>query len=81
MTKTLIDNISLTSGQELKNRLVMAPMTTQSAYFDGSITEELIKYYAERSGTAGTIIVESAFVEDKGRGFFGALGIDHDDKI
>lgn len=81
MTKELLDQLTLPNGQSLKNRIAMAPMTTQSAYFDGSITEELIKYYAERSGTAGTIIVESAFVEDKGRGFFGALGIDHDDKI
>lgn len=81
MTKKLLDNIALSSGQQLKNRMVMAPMTTQSAYFDGTITEELIRYYAQRSGTVGTVIVESAFVENKGRGFFGALGIDNDDKI
>lgn len=81
MTKTLLSPITLPSGQALKNRILMAPMTTQSAYFDGSMTEELMAYYAERSGNAAAIIVESAFVEDKGRGFFGALGIDHDDKI
>ncbi|SQG83579.1 NADH:flavin oxidoreductase/NADH oxidase family protein [Streptococcus uberis] len=81
MTKTLLTPITLPSGQALKNRILMAPMTTQSAYFDGSMTEELMAYYAERSGNAAAIIVESAFVEDKGRGFFGALGIDHDDKI
>ncbi|EKS20512.1 hypothetical protein HMPREF9318_01150 [Streptococcus urinalis FB127-CNA-2] len=65
MTKKLLDNIALSSGQQLKNRMVMAPMTTQSAYFDGTITEELIRYYAQRSGTIGTVIVESAFVENK----------------
>ncbi|MGT2751852.1 FAD-dependent oxidoreductase [Streptococcus porcinus] len=81
MTRELLNHLTLSNGLTLKNRIVMAPMTTQSAYFDGSVTEELIKYYAERSGTVGTIIVESAFIEGKGRGFFGALGIDHDDKI
>ena len=81
MTKNLFETVSLPSGAHLKNRIVMAPMTTESAYYDGSITEELIEYYAHRSGEAGAVIVESAFVEDKGRGFFGAIGIDTDDKI
>ena len=81
MTKQVFETVNLPSGVALKNRIVVSPMTTQSAYFDGSITEELIEYYAHRSGEVGTVIVESAFVENFGRGFYGALGIDHDDKI
>lgn len=81
MTKELFDTVRLASGLELKNRVVVSPMTTQSAYFDGSMTEELISYYAHRAGEVGAVIVESAFVENYGRGFYGALGIDKDDKI
>ncbi|MGT2948140.1 FAD-dependent oxidoreductase [Streptococcus devriesei] len=81
MTKKIFEEVVLPSGARLKNRILVAPMTTQSAYFDGSITQGLIRYYANRSGEVSAVIVESAFVENKGRGFFGALGIDKDDKI
>ncbi|MGT2910745.1 oxidoreductase [Streptococcus cameli] len=81
MAKELFEQVVLKSGVSLKNRIVVSPMTTQSAYFDGSMTEELIDYYAHRSGEVGAVIVESAFVENYGRGFYGAVGIDHDDKI
>lgn len=81
MTKQLFETVSLKSGVELKNRIVVSPMTTQSAYFDGKIPSELVNYYAHRAGEVGAVIVESAFVENYGRGFFGAVGIDKDDKI
>lgn len=77
----LIDEIVFESGVKLHNRIVMAPMTIQSAFFDGGVTQEMINYYAARSGDAGAIIVESAFVENYGRAFPGALGIDTDSKI
>ncbi len=81
MTK-LIEEITLGLSQTtLKNRIVMAPMTIQSAFFDGRVTQEMVDYYASRSGDAGAIIVESAFVENYGRAFPGALGINHDSKI
>lgn len=59
----------------------MAPMTIQAGYFDGSVTSEMIDYYQFRAGDASAIIVESCFVENHGRGFPGAIGIDNDDKI
>ncbi len=77
----LTDGIVFQSGGKLHNRVVMAPMTIQSAFFDGGVTEEMINYYAARSGDAGAVIVESAFVENYGRAFPGALGIDTDSKI
>ena len=77
----LVDEIVFQSGVKLHNRIVMAPMTIQSAFFDGGVTQEMINYYAARSGDAGAIIVESAFVENYGRAFPGALGIDTDSKI
>ncbi|MGM0302459.1 fumarate reductase flavoprotein subunit [Enterococcus sp. AZ048] len=81
MLRNLFDEIPLASGTSFKNRLFMSPMTTQSAFYDGEITQQIIDYYAFRSGDAAAIIVESCFIEDKGRGFPGALGVDTDKKV
>ncbi|ERK56880.1 flavocytochrome c [Gemella bergeri ATCC 700627] len=81
MAKEIFDKLKLKSGATLKNRIFMAPMTTQSAFYDGGITDEIVKYYEHRAGEAGAIVVESCFVEKHGRGFPGAIGIDSDDKI
>lgn len=81
MVKNLFEEVKLNSGEIFKNRICMSPMTTQSAFYDGGVTKELIEYYRERSGEAGAIIVESCFVENNGRGFPGAVGIDKDDKV
>ena len=81
MLRNLFDEIPLASGASFKNRLFMSPMTTQSAFYDGEITQQIIDYYAFRSGDAAAVIVESCFVEDKGRGFPGALGVDTDKKV
>lgn len=81
MSKKLFEEMELKSGVRLKNRIMMAPMTIQAAYFDGTVTQEMIDYYAHRSGEVGAIIVESSFVEDKGRGFAGALGNNKDSQV
>ena len=81
MSKELFDTFKFKCGAELKNRVLMAPMTIQAGYFDGSVTSEMIDYYQFRAGDASAIIVESCFVENHGRGFPGAIGIDNDDKI
>lgn len=78
---SLAQEIQFSSGRKLKNRIVMAPMTIQSAFYNGNVTQEMIDYYAMRSGDAGAVIVESAFVENYGRAFPGALGINDDAKI
>lgn len=73
--------VILPNGVSLKNRIMMAPMTTCSGFYEGSVTHDLIEYYRARSGTIGTIIVECGFVDDKGLAFPGAIGLDSDDKI
>ena len=79
--KKVLDELKLKSGVLLKNRVFVSPMTIQSAFYDGGVTEDMIEYYGHRSGDAGAVVVESAFVEVNGKGFPGALGIDKDDKI
>lgn len=73
--------VILPNGVSLKNRIMMAPMTTCSGFYEGSVTHDLIEYYRARAGEIGTIIVECGFVDNKGLAFPGAIGLDHDDKI
>ncbi len=67
----VLSSFTLPNGTELKNRLFMAPMTTCSGYFDGSVSSELVEYYRVRAGRIGTIIVECCFVDDLGLAFPG----------
>ncbi len=51
----------------VKNRIVMAPMTTLYAGPNGEVTDRLIKYYVARArGGVGLIIVESAYIDEQG---------------
>ncbi|MRT57933.1 flavocytochrome c [Enterobacteriaceae bacterium RIT693] len=79
--KHMLSPFTLPNGTALKNRLLMAPMTTCTGYFDGTVTEELVEYYRVRAGSIGTIVVECCFIDDLGLAFPGAIGIDNDEKI
>ncbi|ATF93981.1 flavocytochrome c [Cedecea neteri] len=79
--KHMLSPFTLPNGTALKNRLLMAPMTTCTGYFDGTVTEELVEYYRVRAGSIGTIVVECCFIDDLGLAFPGAIGIDTDEKI
>ncbi|AKG36358.1 NADH-dependent flavin oxidoreductase [Paenibacillus durus] len=68
-------------GLALKNRIVMAPMTTMSSFFDGSITQDEVEYYAARAGGPGMIITGVAYVTEGGKGFEGELSIAHDSNV
>jgi len=64
---------------EVKNRFVMAPMVTNYAANDGSVTERFTAYHKARAkGDVGLIIVEATFVHPRGKGFSNELGIDKD---
>ncbi len=67
---------------EVKNRFVMAPMVTNYAGRDGSVTERLKAYYRARAkGGVGLIIVEAAFIDPSGKGYANELGIYKDDFV
>jgi N-ethylmaleimide reductase len=60
---------------QLKNRLVMAPLTRTRAENVGKVPNELMaEYYAQRAG-AGLIITEGTFVSEQGQGWYGAPGV------
>ncbi|MDB5425420.1 MAG: NADH:flavin oxidoreductase [Phenylobacterium sp.] len=56
-------------GLTLKNRLVMAPMSTELGGLDGEVTPQMIAFYRERAlGGMGLIVVEYTCIEpDTGR--------------
>lgn len=77
----ILNPLTLPNGAVLKNRLLMAPMTTCTGFYDGTVTSELIEYYRDRAGSIGTVIVECCFIDSKGPAFPGAIAIDSDNKI
>ncbi len=63
-------NTPLTQGKlPLNNRLVMPPMATAKANEDGSVSQALLDYYAEKSvgGYLSLIIIEHSFVTRQGK--------------
>ncbi len=63
------------AGLELKNRMVMAPMTRSRSDNEGNVATDLTaKYYAQRA-TAGLIITEGTFVSKKAVGYINVPGI------
>jgi 2,4-dienoyl-CoA reductase-like NADH-dependent reductase (Old Yellow Enzyme family) len=63
-------------GLEVRNRIVMGPMTTRLAGSDGQVTDEFIEFYAARArGGVGLIIVELSSPHPGGSHRRGEVGI------
>jgi len=56
-------------GLTLKNRLVLPPMATAKADQNGQVTEELLAFYKEKTGSkqVGLVILEHSYVNRNGR--------------
>ncbi|TCU54689.1 2,4-dienoyl-CoA reductase-like NADH-dependent reductase (Old Yellow Enzyme family) [Novosphingobium sp. PhB57] len=68
-TNPLFEQFELTSGMTLRNRIVMAPMTTWSANDDATISDEEDGYYRKRAGGVGLVITGCSHVTANGIGF------------
>jgi 2,4-dienoyl-CoA reductase-like NADH-dependent reductase (Old Yellow Enzyme family)/thioredoxin reductase len=65
----------------LRNRLVMAPITSQYADEKGHVTEQLKAHYETRAaGGTGLIVVEASYIDPVGQAFANQLGI-YDDVL
>lgn len=73
--------LKLRSGIELKNRIVMAPMTTEAATASGRVTQKMLDYYQSRAGEPSAIIVECAYVERLGMAYPNGVGLESDSQI
>lgn len=77
----LFQDFTFKNGVHVRNRLMMAPMTTFSADSNDYVSQEELDYYQERANGVGTIITACAYVSRNGKGFDGQMGIDHDETI
>lgn len=77
----LFDSFKFNSGINLKNRLVMAPMTNFSSNEDGTVTDAEVEYYARRSKGVSMVITACTYVTRNGKGFQGEFGADTDEMI
>lgn len=59
----------LTESIELRNRLVMAPMTTWSSQADGQVSLDELDYYRHRSTGVGIVITGTTYTTPNGMGF------------
>ena len=67
-------------GYTLRNRIVMPPMQTGRATFEGTVTNRLMNFYVRRSSALGLPIVEHAYVSPTGKIGPKQLGI-YDDSL
>lgn len=77
----LLAPFGFANGIELKNRVVMAPMTNFSSNEDGTVSGPELEYYIRRSKGAGMVITACVYVSRGGKGFAGEFGADHDGLI
>jgi 2,4-dienoyl-CoA reductase-like NADH-dependent reductase (Old Yellow Enzyme family) len=77
----LFQPLDLRSGQRLKNRIVMAPMTNFSSHPDGTVTDAEVNYYIRRSHGVGMVVTACTYVTPNGKGFEGEFAADRDEMI
>lgn len=77
----LFSPLTLKNGVELKNRLVMAPMTNSSSNPDGTVTDAEVNYYARRSKGVSMVITATTYVIPSGKGFPNEFAADRDAMI
>jgi 2,4-dienoyl-CoA reductase-like NADH-dependent reductase (Old Yellow Enzyme family) len=79
--KPLFEPFTFRNGVQLKNRIVMAPMTTFSANPDDTASDAELDYYAARSNGPGMVITACAYIQANGKGFEGQFAADRDTMI
>ncbi|WP_043434631.1 alkene reductase [Cystobacter fuscus] len=66
---------------ELKNRVVMAPMTRSRALVDGNVPNPLAATYYEQRASAGLLITEATQVSPQGVGYIRTPGIHSPEQV
>ncbi|WP_341357382.1 NADH-dependent flavin oxidoreductase [Rossellomorea sp. y25] len=79
--KDLFTPYRFKNGIELKNRIIMAPMTNFSSDDDGNVTDAEVDYYARRSKGVSMVVTACTYVTPNGKGFPGEFGGDTDEMI
>jgi 2,4-dienoyl-CoA reductase-like NADH-dependent reductase (Old Yellow Enzyme family) len=66
---TLFKPFELVHGISLRNRIVMAPMTTWSGNEDATVSEQELEYIRHRAQDIGLVITGCTHVQENGIGF------------
>jgi 2,4-dienoyl-CoA reductase-like NADH-dependent reductase (Old Yellow Enzyme family) len=69
------------NGVNLKNRIIMAPMTNFSSNPDGTVSAAEVEYYARRSNGVSMVITACTYVTPNGKGFHGEFAGERDEMI
>lgn len=77
----LFESLTLRSGIQLKNRIVMAPLTNFSSNADGTVSDAEVEYYIRRAKGVGMVITACTYVTPNGKGFAGEFAADSDEMI
>ena len=65
----MFDEFEIKEGVILRNKFVVAPMTTWASNDDLTVSEEEINYYTARAKDAGMVITASAHPQPNGQTF------------
>lgn len=76
-----LETFTFKNGVTLKNKVVMAPMTTMSSFYNGMVSKDELAYYAKRAGGPGIVSTAVANVTPNGKGFEGELSATSDEMI
>ncbi|AZU60565.1 NADH-dependent flavin oxidoreductase [Neobacillus mesonae] len=79
--QSLFEEFTFKNNAQLKNRMVMAPMTNFSSHPDGTVSDSEVDYYVRRSKGVGMVVTACTYVTPNGKGFLGEFGGDHDGMI
>ncbi|MFD1178627.1 NADH-dependent flavin oxidoreductase [Paenibacillus puldeungensis] len=76
----LFESLTFRNGITLRNRIVMAPMTTWASNDDYTVSEDEVKYYRKRVNGIGLVITGCTHVQPNGIGFTNEFAA-YDDKF
>ena len=80
--KTSQSCLKFRNGIVMKNRFMLAPMTNQQSYEDGTLSESEFQWLSMRAkGQFGLVMTCASHVQEIGKGFSGQLGIWNDKQI
>lgn len=78
MTYSFLEPYTINQKLNIRNKVVMAPMTINSSTPEGDITDEELAYYLVRSSGVGAVITAGAYVSSEGQAFENGIAITKD---
>jgi len=79
---SLFNPLTFQRGPEMKNRVVMAPITNWQSHEDGTLSDDEYKWLTMRANSGfGLTMTCAAYVQAGGKGFPGQLGFFSDDLL